>query len=65
MFGVKRLFQVDFTAAAGHRKMPTAYTANRIAIAENRRVDSHHRKHREIAVLIGICACLVSLAALG
>jgi hypothetical protein len=25
MSGWKRLFQLDFTAAAGHRKMPTAY----------------------------------------
>ena len=29
MFGVKRLFQCDFSPAAGHRKMPTALLVGR------------------------------------
>jgi hypothetical protein len=36
MSGMKRLFQLDFTAAAGHRKMPPAYKArvlDKIAVA--------------------------------
>ena len=33
---VKRLFQLDFTRAAGHRKMPTAYLADNDKIHRGR-----------------------------